>query len=129
MKLAPNKENSGIQFRSERHGEYEMKGPQADAGAGWWGKLYEENGRALLWQKPGDEYVKADDWNTYEIVAVGGKIRTAINGHLCVDLDDPQISHSGIIGLQMHAGGPLEVRFKDIKVELSPKFSLLTVSR
>ncbi len=129
IKLVPNKENSGVQFRSERHGEYEMKGPQADVGAGWWGKLYEENGRALLWQKPGDEYVKADDWNTYEIVAVGGKIRTAINGHLCVDVDDPQISRNGIIGLQMHAGGPLEVRFKDIKVELSPKFSLLTVSR
>ena len=127
IKLVPNKENSGIQFRSERHGEYEMKGPQADVGAGWWGKLYEENGRALLWQKPGDEFVKVDDWNTYEVVAVGGKIRTAINGHLCVDLDDPQISRSGIIGLQMHAGGPLEVRFKDLKVELNPKFSLLTV--
>jgi putative heme-binding domain-containing protein len=127
IKLSPNKENSGIQFRSERFGEYEMKGPQADAGAGWWGKLYEENGRALLWQNTGDSLVHTDDWNTYEVLAVGGRIRTAINGHLCVDLDDPKISRQGILGLQMHAGGPLEVRFKDLQVETNPKFELITV--
>ena len=48
VKLTPNKENSGIQFRSEPLPDGEMKGPQADVGAGWWGKLYEENGRGLL---------------------------------------------------------------------------------
>ena len=32
----------------------EMQGYQADIGAGWWGKLYEENGRALLWDKSGE---------------------------------------------------------------------------
>jgi putative membrane-bound dehydrogenase-like protein len=127
VKLTPNKENSGVQFRSERFGEYEMKGCQADIGAGWWGKLYEENGRALLWDKPGDPWVKPDDWNTYEILAVGGKIRTAINGHLCVDVDDAQVARKGITGLQMHAGGPLEVRFKDLRLELNPKFELQTV--
>src|ERR1043166_5029243 len=78
IKLTPNKENSGIQFHSDALGEYEMKGLQADAGAGWWGKLYEENGRALLWDKPGDNCIKPDEWNTYEIVAVGSKVRTAI---------------------------------------------------
>jgi putative heme-binding domain-containing protein len=129
IKLTPNKENSGIQFRSEPEGQYEMKGLQADAGVGWWGKLYEENGRALLWDKPGDACVKADDWNTYEIVAVGGKVRTAINGIPCVDIDDPKISHRGILGLQMHAGGPMEVRFKDFHLELNPKFELLTADR
>src|SRR5262249_4629449 len=44
MKLVPNKENSGIQFRSENLPDGEMRGPQADAGEGWWGKLYEESG-------------------------------------------------------------------------------------
>ncbi|MDB6121449.1 MAG: putative rane-bound dehydrogenase [Pedosphaera sp.] len=127
IKLTPNKENSGIQFRSVRFGDYEMKGPQADAGNGWWGKLYEENGRALLANKPGDAYVHQDDWNTYEVLAVDGKIKTAINGHLCVDLDDDKISRHGIFGLQMHAGGPLEVRFKDLQLELNPKFELITV--
>jgi hypothetical protein len=129
MKLTPNKENSGIQFHSERFGEYEMKGPQADAGAGWWGKLYEENGRALLWSKPGDGLIKTDDWNTYEVLAVGSRVQTAINGHRCADVDDPKISQHGILGLQMHAGGPLEVRFKDIQLEANPKPELITVDR
>jgi len=129
IKLTPNKENSGVQFRSERFGEFEMKGPQADAGAGWWGKLYEENGRALLWDKSGEVFVKPDDWNTYEIVAVGSRVRTALNGHPCVDIDDPKISRHGIVGLQMHAGGPLEVRFKDIELEVNPKPELKTVGR
>ncbi|HZV36030.1 MAG TPA: PVC-type heme-binding CxxCH protein, partial [Verrucomicrobiae bacterium] len=127
IKLTPNKENSGIQFRSERFGDYEMRGPQADVGLGWWGKLYEENGRAILSNKPGDPYVNVDDWNTYEILAVDSKVRTAINGHLCVDVDDPKIARSGITGLQMHAGGPMEVRFKDFQLELNPKFEMKTV--
>ncbi|EEF61720.1 PVC-type heme-binding CxxCH protein [Pedosphaera parvula] len=127
MKLTPNKENSGIQFRSERFGDYEMKGMQADAGAGWWGKLYEENGRAILCDTKGDQFVNQDDWNTYEILAVDGKIKTAINGHLCVDVDDNKVARHGIFGLQMHAGGPLEVRFKDLQLELNPKFEMTTV--
>ena len=48
VKLTPNKENSGIQFRSEVLPNGHVKGYQADIGAGWWGKLYEEEGRALL---------------------------------------------------------------------------------
>ncbi len=127
VKLTPNSANSGIQFRSEPFGEHEMKGCQADIGAGWWGKLYEESGRALLSAKPGDAFVKTNDWNTYEILAVGSKIRTAINGHLCTDLDDPQVAMRGITGLQVHSGGPTEVRFKEFKLELNPKFELNTV--
>lgn len=126
MKLTPNNANSGIQFRSEPFEAYEMKGCQADAGAGWWGKLYEENGRALLSNKPCDAFVKTNDWNTYEILAVGGKIRTAINGHLCTDLDDEKVARRGITGLQVHSGGPTEVRFKDFQLELNPKFELKT---
>ena len=51
-KLVPNKENSGIQFRSVPvPNSPEMKGYQADMGQGWWGKLYHESGRGLLWDK------------------------------------------------------------------------------
>lgn len=126
MKLTPNNANSGVQFRSEPFEAYEMKGCQADAGAGWWGKLYEENGRALLSTKTCDAFVKTNDWNTYEILAVGGKIRTAINGQLCTDLDDPKVAQRGITGLQVHSGGPTEVRFKNFELELNPKFELKT---
>lgn len=129
VKLTPNTANSGVQIRSEPFEEYEMKGCQADIGVGWWGKLYEENGRELIWKKPGDEFVKPEDWNTYEVLAVGSKIRTAINGHLCADLDDPQVARRGIVGLQVHSGGPTEVRFKDFQLELNPKLEMTTTKQ
>ena len=118
IKLTPNRENSGVQFRSEALPDGEMRGPQADAGTGWWGKLYEEQGRGLLWDKSGEKNVKADEWNDYEIVAEGSRVRTYINGKLCVDLNDPALSRRGLFGLQLHSGGPMEVRFKDLKLEL-----------
>lgn len=117
VKLTPNKENSGIQFRSEALANGEVKGYQADIGAGWWGKLYEEHGRAILWSKSGEPFVKTDEWNHYEIEAKGSKIRTWINGQLCVDLDDAQGARRGIFALQIHSGGPMEVRFKELKLE------------
>ena len=126
VKLTPNAANSGIQFRSEA-GDGDVKGYQADAGKGWWGKLYEEHGRALLWKEPGDQHVKENDWNTYEIVAVADKIMTALNGKKCVDIEDPKGAKKGIFALQVHSGGPLEVRFKDFKLELDPKPELVTV--
>jgi putative heme-binding domain-containing protein len=118
VKLTPNKENSGIQFRSEVLPNGDVKGYQADIGAGWWGKLYEEHGRAVLWDKPGEQHVKVDDWNDYEIVAQGSRIKTFINGKPCVDLDDPKGARRGIFALQIHSGGPMEVRFKEIKLEV-----------
>jgi putative membrane-bound dehydrogenase-like protein len=120
VKLVNNEGNSGIQFRSEPLPDGEMRGYQADIGPGWWGKLYEENGRELLWDKPGEEFVKPGEWNTYEIVAVGSKIVTKINGHVSVDLDDPAGARRGVFALQLHSGGPTEVRFKDLKLELNP---------
>jgi putative heme-binding domain-containing protein len=127
VKLEPNKENSGIQFRSEPLPGGEVKGYQADVGAGWWGKLYEEEGRALLWDQSGEQHVNREGWNTYEILAVGHKIRTAINGHPCVDLNDPKGAPQGIIAFQLHAGGPMEVRYKDFELEVNPEFELKTV--
>lgn len=121
VKLTPNSGNSGIQFRSEALAGGEVKGYQADIGIGWWGKLYEEHGRELLWKESGEKHVRPDEWNQYEIVAVGSHLRTYINGKLCVDLDDPPGARRGIIALQLHAGGPFEVRFKDFELQLNPK--------
>jgi putative membrane-bound dehydrogenase-like protein len=122
VKLVPNKENSGIQFHSEALPNGEVRGPQADVGLGWWGKLYEENGRGVLWDKSGEKHVKVDNWNEYEIVAEGSRVRTWINGQLCVDLDDKVMTRRGLFALQIHSGGAMEVRFKDIKLEvLAPR--------
>ncbi len=129
VKLTPNSENSGIQFRSQRADHGEVKGYQADAGQGWWGKLYEELGRALLWDKPGDQFVKKEAWNTYEILAVDHRIQTAINGNMCVDFKDLDGALQGIVALQAHSGGPMEVRFRQFQLEIDPKPVLKTLTR
>jgi putative heme-binding domain-containing protein len=139
VKLTPNKENSGIQFRSEVLPGGDVKGYQADIGAGWWGKLYEEHGRGILYPPAGinpaarnaeaarqevarggeggfEQHVNRDGWNDYEIVAQGSRIKTFINGKPCVDLDDPKGARRGIFAVQIHSGGPMEVRFKELKL-------------
>ena len=118
VRLTPNEANSGIQFHSEALPDGEMRGPQADIGAGWWGKLYEENGRGLLWDKSGEAHVKPGEWNDYEVVVTGSRIRTFINGQPCVDLDDPAVPRRGIIALQIHSGGATEVRFRNLELQL-----------
>jgi putative membrane-bound dehydrogenase-like protein len=119
VKLKDNAGNSGIQFRSQPIiGFEEVQGYQADIGVDWWGKLYEEHGRELLWDKPGDQHVKPGEWNRYEIRAEGSRIQTFLNGKLCVDLDDPKGKRRGIFALQIHSGGPTEVRFRNLKLEV-----------
>ncbi|MEM7561085.1 MAG: family 16 glycoside hydrolase, partial [Planctomycetota bacterium] len=78
VKLVANQGNSGIQFRSQAKAG-EVSGYQADIGKGWWGKLYEEHGRALLWDKSGEEHVELGEWNRYEIIARHHHIVTKIN--------------------------------------------------
>lgn len=118
VKLSPDSENSGVQFRSALLPDGEMSGPQADIGKGWWGKLYEERGRGLLWPKSGEAHVKPGEWNRYAIEAKGTRVRTWINGQPCVDLTDEKLSRAGQIGLQLHSGGALEVRYRGFKLEL-----------
>jgi hypothetical protein len=127
IKLTPNKENSGVQVRSSRIGKVHMKGPQFDVGQGWWGHIYDEHGLALVTKTNGEKFVKIDDWNTYEIVCVGSRFMSALNGNKVQDFENDKLSKRGIIGIQLHAGGPQEVRLKDISLELNPKAELITV--
>jgi putative heme-binding domain-containing protein len=119
VKLTPNSANSGVQFRSVPLEDGEMRGPQADIGAGWWGKLYEESGRGLLAKEGGEKFVKQNEWNEYVVEAKGPTVKIWINGNLVCDYTDEKLSRRGVIGLQVHSGGPTEVRFKDIKLEVS----------
>ena len=129
VKLTPDANNSGIQFRSKRGKDNHAVGYQADVGRGVWGKLYHEHGRKMLWGKPGDQHVKPGEWNTYEILAVGGRIRTAINGMTCVDFEDPTPDLKGLVALQVHSGRKkLEVRFRNLQLEHRPNFELKTVT-
>ncbi len=117
VKLVDDLGNSGIQFRSQAH-DGEVSGYQADIGKGWWGKLYEEHGRGLLWKKLGSEHVKLGQWNQYQILAQGDHIQTFINGQLCVDLKDDAGERRGIFAFQLHSGGKTEVRYRNIKLEV-----------
>jgi hypothetical protein len=108
-----------VQFRSERLPDGDVKGPQADIGLGWWGKLSEAHGRDMGSDGAGEQHVKVDDWNEYKIVAQGSSVRTWINGVLSVNTHDPQIARHGIFAIEMGANGvPMEVRFKHMKLTL-----------
>src|SRR6185436_20961943 len=63
VRLVGDAGNSGIQFRTRAREDGEVEGYQADIGPGWWGKLYEENGRAVLAEGPAEAPVTADGWN------------------------------------------------------------------
>ena len=63
---------------------------------------------------------KVDDWNEYVIVAKGNNIKQYINGLQTVDFTDkePELAlKEGIIALQLHAGRPMWVEFKDIRLK------------
>src|SRR5688572_2082761 len=66
---------------------------------------------------------KLDDWNEYVIVARGNNIKQFINGLQTVDFTDgePEVAlKEGIIALQLHAGRPMWVEFKDIRLKREP---------
>jgi hypothetical protein len=142
--------NSGIQYRSKvlDPAKWIVGGYQADIDSGptYTGILYEEKMRGILAkrgervtidkdgkssaEKIGDadelqKSVKQKDWNHYVIEAKGRKLRHTINGKLMsetIDRDREKRAIKGVLALQVHAGPPMEVRFRDIKVEkLEPK--------
>jgi hypothetical protein len=120
--------NSGVQFRSQRvPNDTEMTGYQADLGdPNWWGCIYDESRRNKVMAQTDmaklDKVLRRGDWNDYEIRAEGRRMRTYINGVLCVDYTekDDEIPQKGRFGLQIHAGGPAEAWFKDITLEELP---------
>jgi hypothetical protein len=115
--------NSGIQYRSEPLPNGQVRGPQADIGDGYWGKLYEEFGRTWLWEDDtcDQQYVDKEGWNLYELLAVDSLTKIAINGHVCMEYDDPVITRKGILALQLHAAfAPAEIQFKDFDLTLNP---------
>ncbi|MCE9594300.1 MAG: DUF1080 domain-containing protein [Planctomycetes bacterium] len=118
VRLAHDAGNSGIQFRTEPRPSGEVRGYQADVGPGWWGKLYEEEGRGLLWEKSGEQHVLVDGWNHYEIEARGHHVKTWINGQPCVDLEDPTGALTGVLALQVHSGEATEVRFRNFELTI-----------
>lgn len=71
-------------------------------------------------QEAFDKLMKLDDWNDVVIVAKGNNIKHYLNGQLVVDFTDeePKLAASeGIMALQLHAGAPMWVEFKNIRLK------------
>ena len=64
--------------------------------------------------------IKAGDWNDYVVIARGNHLQHFINGQQTVDVVDEQESKaakSGILALQIHAGQPMKIQFKNIRIK------------
>jgi hypothetical protein len=62
---------------------------------------------------------KLDDWNDVVIIGKGNHIQHYLNGRLVVDFTDnhPQLAlREGILAVQLHAGKPMWVEFKDLRI-------------
>jgi hypothetical protein len=63
--------------------------------------------------------IKQGDWNRYEIIARGNHLIHKINGNTtaeCVDQSDKALK-SGVLALQLHAGPPMTVQFRNIRMK------------
>ncbi len=64
--------------------------------------------------------IKKEDWNDYHIVAEGFTFKHYINGVQtieCVDNDEKARKARGVLALQLHAGPPMTVQFKNIRIK------------
>lgn len=113
--------NSGVFFRSTVDGtkvsgwQVEVAPPNHDTGG-----IYESYGRNWLVQIPDEKegYLKMGEWNTLRIRAEGDNTKTWLNGNEMVDFTDAKIgAGNGSIALQIHDGGGIKVRWKNIMVE------------
>ncbi|SEJ63597.1 protein of unknown function [Dyadobacter koreensis] len=113
--------NSGVFFRSTVEGtkvagwQVEVAPPNHDTGG-----VYESYGREWLVKIPDEKegFLKMGEWNTLRIRVVGPKVQTWLNGNAMVDFDDAKIgAANGSIALQIHSGGGIKVRWKDLILE------------
>ncbi len=110
--------NSGVFFRSSINGlnasgwQVEVATPNGNTGA-----IYEANGRGWLAKPQPDaaKYLKPGKWNALKIQVLNDRITTWLNGHQMIDMADTKIGMGkGHIALQVHEGGDVKLRWKDI---------------
>ena len=68
--------------------------------------------------------IKKEEWNGYRIVARGFNISHYINGvktTQLIDRDKKSRRADGLLALQLHAGPPMTVQFKNIRIKDLPK--------
>ncbi|MEL0318820.1 MAG: DUF1080 domain-containing protein [Flavobacteriaceae bacterium] len=110
--------NSGVFIRSTVEGikvsgwQVEVAPPGSDTGG-----IYESYGRGWL-IKPDpskDEALKMGAWNKMKIRVQGNKVSTWLNGVSMVELEDEKIGKGkGAVALQIHDGGGIKVRWRNL---------------
>ncbi|MEO5996242.1 MAG: DUF1080 domain-containing protein [Chitinophagaceae bacterium] len=113
--------NSGVFIRSGIEGT-KISGWQVEVAplGNHTGGIYESYGRGWIIQpKPEDEnFLKQGEWNELKILAKGDEVTTWLNGHQMVFLKDEKIGKGeGFIALQIHDGGGIKVRWKNMKIK------------
>lgn len=84
-----------------------------------------EDGKPKVVGKLGDKDAigktyKKSEWNDYVIIAEGNHLRHWLNGIATVDLVDNDPKNrlmSGVLALQIHAGPPMWVEFKNVRLK------------
>ncbi|MEX2216143.1 MAG: DUF1080 domain-containing protein [Phycisphaeraceae bacterium] len=72
----------------------------------------------LITSEEYEKLFKLDEWNDVIIIARGNHIQHYMNGRLVLDFTDnhPSALSDGVLALQLHAGAPMWVEFKDIRI-------------
>lgn len=84
------------------------------------GKNAGKYGKATITPIEGDAWKKAekkDDWNEIRVVGKGNHIQSFVNGVKVLDftdMEEEKRSKKGWIALQIHAGAPMRIEFKDL---------------
>lgn len=112
--------NSGVFFHSSIEGT-KITGWQAEVApkGNHTGGIYESYGRGWLIQPSADkeQYLKEGEWNTMKVIVKGNSVTTILNGHEMIQLTDEKIGGAnGQIALQIHSGGGIKVRWKNISI-------------
>lgn len=113
--------NSGVFIRSTVDGtkvsgwQVEVAPPGSNTGG-----IYESYGRGWLIQPDPekDKALKMGEWNTMKIRVVGDEVTSWLNGTEMVHLKDEKIGQGkGAVALQIHDGGGIKVRWKNIEIK------------
>ena len=116
--------NSGVFFRSSVDGTT-VSGWQAEVAPPglWTGGIYESYGRGWLIRPDSTRAdVAMGDWNRMRIRAAGDTVTTWLNGNEMITLVDEEVGRaSGSIALQIHDGGGIRVRWRNIRLLELPR--------
>lgn len=116
--------NSGVFIRSGIEG-LKINGWQVEVAPAnkHTGGIYESYGRGWL-IKPRSEdesALKPTDWNKMRIEVIADEVTSYLNGQKMVKFKDEKIGKgTGFIALQIHDGGGIKVRWKNIRVKELP---------